>query len=294
MKFGNQIGVFFSYGHEDRFIAETLANHLRDIGYYPWVDFDGIMGGEKWKRSIDVALSQSQIFQLLLTPEAIDSEWVRYEIELAFGRQIPIIPLLIRSCQIPDDISAFQYIDFRGPFDRAFKDLQRALLSAVVRGQTTQAIDETPTEPSIPIGNLQAALADDGEAKLPLALVIEDSASSQDLLRDLLAEMGLNVHVARTRNEATALIQNNRYDFVTLDMQLGADDVRGQEGAYLLDLLKRYQSEVPIVMITGLDYDKNQTADFFETGRIKGMLDKPFDHQKLRTLVAAHVKGVRK
>src|SRR5690606_25267667 len=118
-----------------------------------------------------------------------------------------------------------------------------------------------------------------------------DSASYQNLLRDLLNELGLAVDIARTRNEATTLIQSNRYDFITLDMQLGPDDEAGQEGVYLLDLLKRYQTDVPVVMITHIDYDKNQTAEFFTGGRIKDMLDKPFDHDRLRALVAQHVKG---
>jgi CheY-like chemotaxis protein len=106
----------------------------------------------------------------------------------------------------------------------------------------------------------------------------------------MLTDLGLEVHIARSRNEATTFIQSKqRYDFATLDMQLGPDDDFGQEGIYLLDLLKRYQTDTPVVIITRLPYDKRQTAEFFTKGRIKDMLDKPVDQERLRGLVEQHV-----
>ena len=69
----NQVGVFISYSHEDRFIAEMLAQRLREIGYQPWVDFVGMVGGEEWKQSINDALSRSSAFLLVLTPDSIGS-----------------------------------------------------------------------------------------------------------------------------------------------------------------------------------------------------------------------------
>ncbi|HEX2908496.1 MAG TPA: TIR domain-containing protein [Phototrophicaceae bacterium] len=299
----SQIGVFISYSHEDRFIAETLAQRLPKVGYRPWVDFEGIRGGDQWKHSIDYALDHSAVFLILLTPESVTSHWVKYEISRAQAKNCPIIPLLIRQCAIPEDLEVLQFVDFRYSIDRAFEELQRALLSAVVRGGTT---DENPTEPEFPAERRQTLAAEQDTRKRnvavetsavgirgkPLALVIEDQASTQNMLKDSLSEWGLDVHTAGTRNEATELIRANVYDFITLDMMLGPDDEFGHHGIYLLELLKRHQAEVPVVMITSMNWDKNQTAEFFATDGIKHLLDKPIKLQKLRALVEQYVKNV--
>lgn len=40
--------VFISYSHNDRFIAECLAEDLRRDGYEAWIDVDGLIGGDVW------------------------------------------------------------------------------------------------------------------------------------------------------------------------------------------------------------------------------------------------------
>src|SRR5689334_20022189 len=122
----NQVGVFISYSHEDRFIAEMLAERLREVGYLPWVDFAGIIGGDEWKQSIDEAMSRSSAFLLLLTPDSVRSHWVSYEIKRAREKNCPIIPMLFRNCEVPDEINKFQFVEFRHSADSGFKELQKA------------------------------------------------------------------------------------------------------------------------------------------------------------------------
>lgn len=147
-------GIFISYSHEDRFIAATIAQHLREIGYHPWIDFASIVGGEEWKRLIDQALTQSRACLVLLTPESAASVWVRHELDMARAQDCPIIPLLVRTCTLPSDLEALHYIDFRQNTDEAFKELQRALLSTLIqpptRSELSSTSEPTPAPPPNP------------------------------------------------------------------------------------------------------------------------------------------------
>ncbi len=288
----NQVGVFISYSHEDRFIAEMLAQRLREVGYLPWVDFAGISGGDEWKQSIDEAMSRSSAFLLLLTPDSVKSHWVSFEISCAREKNCPIIPLLFRACETPEDIAKLHFVEFRHSADSGFKELQKALLQAVVRGGS--GVEEETTKPKLPVRNALPEEPVYADQASPLALVIEDAPSYQDLLRDLLMEMGLEVHVAKSRNEATAYIQAHRYDFITLDMNLGPDDENGQQGMYVLGLLERYQTDVPVVMVTNVEFNRDETAEFIASGAVKHVLGKPLIAKKLREQVEKYVHGVRR
>lgn len=291
-------GVFISYKHEDRFIAETLADRLREIGFQPWIDFGSIEGGEAWRRAIETGLQNSFVFLVLLTPESVQSLWVKYEIDQAIKMKRPIIPLLIRPCVLPSVIADLQHIDFSQNSQTAFKSLHRAILSVLVQEHAPSAnsqppssasmLSDAPTQP-LPVFN---EITEESEAirVRPLVLVIEDTSSHYEILRAFFTDEGFDVHVATTPSEAANYISGNQYDLVTLDMHLGPADERDENGRYLLDLLNRKQVEVPIIMITKLDYDKRTTSEFFMTERIKGMLDKPVDINRLRSLVNRYAR----
>ncbi|GEM_PF-1288190 len=299
----SDVGVFISYSHEDRFAADLLAQKVRDMGYLPWIDFAGMRGGEEWKKSIDLALMQSAAVIVLLTPEAVKSHWVQYEIKRALENHYTVIPLMIRTCTLPDFLHQLHYIDFRQSTDHGYRELSQALIQAVLHhgekqysaqpsgggggaASTTPATKEPEETAEVPKTRI---------SNKPLALVIEDAESFQHLLRDILVGEGLEVHTASTRNEATSAICSHKYDFITLDMQLGPlgpNEVEGQEGIVLLELMKRYQLNVPVIMITSLDWDKNDTREFFVVNGIKDMLDKPIKPESLIRLVNQYIPSL--
>lgn len=296
------IGVFISYSHEDRIIAEMLAQRVHSIGFTPWIDFAGIKGGEEWRQSIDDALERSSAFLILLTPESNASRWVKYELRQALERKLRIIPLMIRTCPLPDEIEHLHYVDFLQNSEQAFNSLHRALLTAVVRQETHPSLNEDeditePTKPMLRVTEVEAVAETTEEAEAarrPIALVVEDASNYQSLLQETLEEMGFVVHVAGTRNSAADCIREYEYDFITLDMMLGADDEFGEGGKFLLEFIHRYQNSAPVVMITSKNWDKRETADFFVKDHIVDMLDKPLDIRRLRGLVEKYVPWIRR
>jgi CheY-like chemotaxis protein len=284
-------GVFISYNHEDSYIASTLAEQLKESGFVPWVDSGKLVGGEEWRRAIDTALDNTGVLLVILTPQAVASEWVSYEIREARKKNCVIIPLMFRMCELPEEISMLHFIDFRKDAAKAQKELIRALITILVHSDRDDRIDETLEEETQPnIARPIPMPPKKGKNGKLLALVIEDQKSNQDILCELLLSTGLDVHIASTRNEASKMIQSDaRYAFVTLDMQLGQDDEGGQDGIYLLDQLRRFQGDVPVVIITRLPFDKVRTSEFFANGGIKHMLDKPFKQDVLLGLVQKYV-----
>lgn len=270
----NAVGVFISYSHEDRFAADTLAGKLKEFGYFPWVDFDALVGGDEWKNLIDNALAQSFAVVVLMTPDSVRSTWVDYECTRAKVHGCTIIPVMVRTCEIPDILRDYHYLDFRAGLDPAFMQLHRALMTTLMQRSRPGFPHET------------------SGAQSQLALVVEDAEYYQDIIRSLLVEMGLEVHVAGTRNEAASLIQNNPYVFIALDMKLGPHDELGQDGVFLLDIIKRYQPTTPIVIVTQLPWQRDRIREFFVKYEIRDLMDKPFDQEELRQLVKKHVKGV--
>ncbi|MDX1995301.1 MAG: TIR domain-containing protein [bacterium] len=128
----------------------------------------------------------------------------------------------------------------------------------------------------------------------PLALAIEDMEAMQEVLRDILSGQGLEVHTASTLNEASVLIRKHRYELITLDMMLGPDDQKtGQDGMYLLDLLQRYQTSVPVVIITSLKWDGRRTREMLVLKGVKDILEKPIQTEELIRVVQRYVVGAR-
>jgi hypothetical protein len=90
--------VFLSYASEDREIAKTVADDLREAGHdvYP---------GAHWPQDVRAALNQADAFVVLLSPAAVGSPFVSQEIKLALvserleNRVIPVV--LKRSTQVP-------------------------------------------------------------------------------------------------------------------------------------------------------------------------------------------------
>ncbi len=296
---GSAVNVFISYSRDDHYVASTLVKRLETIGFHAWVDFKGIVGGDEWKQSIDKALDTSVACLVLLTPESVASEWVRYEIARALEKNCSVIPLMIRTCVMPKNLEAIQYVDFRTDADTGFNKLSQGLIQAVVRS-SYPAIPEketTPSEIPQPQSATEVTKETGSARKHPLALVVEDSEYYCDFLEDILIEFGLDVHIAKTRNEALNLMRSNEYDFITLDMQLGPDkelkeEELGQDGIFLLSRLKRYQTDVPVVMITSLKFDEEQDERITSKGQIKKILRKPLDEKdqdKLRELVEKFV-----
>ncbi len=119
--------VFISHASEDAELAHRLADALRQAGRPVWIAPDDILPGEQWVEAIGRGLNISGIFVLLITPQAVRSSWVCYEVNLAITLErrarMEIVPLDVSEAEPPITWSIYQTIPF-GNYDA---DLPRVL-----------------------------------------------------------------------------------------------------------------------------------------------------------------------
>src|SRR5271157_597852 len=92
--------IFISYARSDLIIAEALTRSFEQKGYPVWLDYKTIPSGSNWQSEIENALSQADIFVVVLSSKAASSQWVNAELGFALGQKKPIIPILIEDVSL--------------------------------------------------------------------------------------------------------------------------------------------------------------------------------------------------
>ena len=77
--------VFLSHARKDGALANELAERLAKGGFKVWNPEEEIASGDNWAKKIGKALDDSDLMVILLTPKAMESDWLRQEIEFALG-----------------------------------------------------------------------------------------------------------------------------------------------------------------------------------------------------------------
>ena len=83
-------------------------------------------------------------------------------------------------------------------------------------------------------------------------LVVEDDPDIQELLKNLLREIGYQVIIAGDGVEALSSFSAQRFDLVLLDVMLPKID-----GFAVCECIRK-QSQVPIIMLTALNGEEEQ------------------------------------
>lgn len=129
--------VFVSHSHEDSDFSSSLVASLRArLGQQTqvWHDISGgLTGGESLWRTIISQISACDVFLLIMSPAALRSSAVRFELDMALVRRLQgktqIIPVLYHHCDVPLELMILQYVSFLPPksYDQAFEDLITAI-----------------------------------------------------------------------------------------------------------------------------------------------------------------------
>ncbi len=122
--------VFISYRQTepDKAFAHRLADALTAAGHTVWIDVQGIGAGTPWNLEIQQALDACYAYVVVLTPELIELTWVRNELLYALQhKRGRVYPVMLRTVELPPELIAIQYIDFRRHFDQPLAALLDAL-----------------------------------------------------------------------------------------------------------------------------------------------------------------------
>jgi len=83
------------------------------------------------------------------------------------------------------------------------------------------------------------------------ALIIEDDRSWQQIISEILADMGLDVDVAASYDAAVTMLRAERHRLAVVDLSLGGPDHRNQEGLQVLSAIRRQDPGCTPVLLTG-------------------------------------------
>src|SRR5262249_7628833 len=146
--------VFVSHTSADNDFGHDLVRRLRDtLGGEDAVWYDsapgrggtGLIPGDEWWNRITGELATRNVFLIILSPDSMNSAWCRDELTLAWkdknardpARRKVIIPVLYRTCVMPEYLLTVQMADFTNA--ARFEQALEGLLSAVRAGSTIEA-----------------------------------------------------------------------------------------------------------------------------------------------------------
>jgi hypothetical protein len=122
------LSTFISYSRADSGFAIRLAKDLRSAGYDVWLDQLDIPTGSRWDDEVEFALENCTTFLIILSPESLQSQNVKDEIGYAIDAGKNILPVKIKSGEIPFRLRRFQYVDFSNkPYAESLKEIKTFL-----------------------------------------------------------------------------------------------------------------------------------------------------------------------
>jgi hypothetical protein len=137
--------VFLSYRRvdSDRGVAVSIEQFLSSHGVRVFRDTQ-LRIGDEWARTIEKHLDSADYFIVLVSREAMQSEFVREEIRRAHKRAIPILPVQLDSAEIPIEMgSILNGLQMLRLGQNRIDGVGREILEVVRRGTPP---DHQPTE----------------------------------------------------------------------------------------------------------------------------------------------------
>ncbi|MCA9919413.1 MAG: TIR domain-containing protein, partial [Anaerolineales bacterium] len=247
--------IFISHAHQDAEVAQRLAHDLEAHGYDIWIAMESIRPGEKWAEAIDRGLEESGIFIVLLSPDAMASDWVKREtyaaIEFEDGGEMQIFPLVLKKCRLPASWRSFHHISLRNGYEIALMELLAVLSS---REGTNGQILFLPKEDVQKVSKTQqkSSIYEMDQAFL-LALAQSISPGLKVAYDDEIAIL-LNKNIDAVRTYLTFLANN---EFINLNKNVRSPS--GISWAVRLtnsgeNLLKPFQEKLEVKVVTHSDH----------------------------------------
>jgi TIR domain len=121
--------VFVSYSRSDwDHAVSDLVVRLRRGGFQLWVDQGFLIGGEDWMDAIGEALKKCNVCLLVISPDAMQSRYVKMEYRFFFNNEKPIAPVMVKPvAELPPELTGIHYLDFTVEAASNYDELNRVL-----------------------------------------------------------------------------------------------------------------------------------------------------------------------
>lgn len=116
--------IFVSYSRKDIEFVRKFVNRLQRT-YRVWWDKIGIHGGEDWEKAIQIGVKNCELMIVILSPDSVESDYVRFEYETALKQNKIVMPIVHKPCDYPVRLQKKHIINEAD--DNWFEQLQIAL-----------------------------------------------------------------------------------------------------------------------------------------------------------------------
>jgi tetratricopeptide (TPR) repeat protein len=144
---GTPLTIFISYKRANRRFVDWLEADLKARGYEVWVDRSKMEGGDDFPQTLQKAIARCDVVLVVLSPQALESKWVRMEYRQALHINKLVIPLVRQRChEMPLELLGVHQINFQGS-SRYHSGLQELLAALRVRSGMHMSADRLPAPP---------------------------------------------------------------------------------------------------------------------------------------------------
>lgn len=124
--------VFLCHSSADKAFVHKLARDLRLAGVEIWLDALEIKVGDSLIENIQDGIGASDYLAIVLSPDAISSDWVKRELNAALMKEmeekrVVVLPVLYRQTTIPLLLREKLYADFSESYETGLEVLLAAL-----------------------------------------------------------------------------------------------------------------------------------------------------------------------
>lgn len=290
--------IFISYARSDKpSVRDHLVPRPLHGTEYLWDHLN--IAGDDWKAQLDEWIRECDAFFFIISRESIESDWCRWEYNLANQLQKPIVPLLLRQVKeetlTPKLIEFFarvkklQFVDFTHGLENldAHYSLVNAVSKLIINRPTavvtTKARVSSPKPPGLP--SVYSPIASDPYFALPDLNWIQISAgvlSSKQIapFKDAFVEAGyplsdgvyeksideISIHdgIMEARIGSFHIAQ---YPVTNLQFQSFVDDPNGYQNAkWWPKLAKSWRQKNPKPLDSAFRYSRNprENVNWFE------------------------------
>jgi tetratricopeptide (TPR) repeat protein len=147
--------VFLSHSNKDKPFVRELAEFLeRESDIKVWLDEREIAPGQNIVGRIAKGL-ESDFILLILSPDSVESNWVKEEWTDAFWEQTnnqktKLVGVLYRDCKMPKLLRNKRYFDLRKNQPQGFREIRTFLLTE--RPPVPERVNQLPVRPPIFVG----------------------------------------------------------------------------------------------------------------------------------------------
>jgi len=130
--------IFMSYSRREVGFVDQLTGRLEKEGYKVWLDYRTLVPGTPWKEQIDAGLEDSDTVILVVSKESIASKYVELEWRHFLDMKKRLILAIFEAVDLPKELEVYEWVDFRGSFNKGMKELV---------SQLEQPVDEEHSVP---------------------------------------------------------------------------------------------------------------------------------------------------